>query len=147
MKKHIVVVVIAFLGLVFMAFDLVKCQLPSVVVNSFQTSFRKVADVEWSQEGVYYKVEFETDMSGADPEAWFDCTGRLVKYNEEISRQDLPKSVVSAIQTYYEGYRVDDIVRITEGTNVQYQVELKSALQDWKVCFDAKGIESCKIVD
>ncbi|MNW05982.1 hypothetical protein D3C71_2023130 [compost metagenome] len=63
----------------------------------------------------------------------------MVRHEEEISKNNLPKSVVTSINKSFSGYRIDDAKKITEGRKVIYNVELKNLSQEWKVVFDAQG--------
>lgn len=122
-------------------------QVPSLVVNSFQKSFPKAFDVEWELDGNNYKVEFETGLSGLDHDAWYDTTGKLIRHKEEVSKGDLPQKVLMKINSDFNGYRVEDVKKITEGDKKTYTLELKSISEEWKVVFDIEGNILSKIAD
>jgi len=110
-----------------------------VILNHFQKSFPKAADIDWEIKGNYYEVEFETGFLGDDHKILYSRDGKLVRHEEEISKSNLPKTVLASIKRSFNGYRTDDIKKITEGGKVIYNVELKSNSQEWKVVFDAQG--------
>ncbi|WP_435522892.1 PepSY-like domain-containing protein [Chryseobacterium indoltheticum] len=65
--------------------------------------------------------------------------GKMVMHEEEISKNKLPKTVLASINRSFNGYRIDDIKKITEAGKVIYKIELKNYSQEWKVVFDAQG--------
>lgn len=119
--------------------DIRQSEVPSVILNHFQKSFPKAADIDWEIKGNYYEVEFETGLLGDDHKILYSRDGKLVRHEEEISKSNLPKTVLASIKRSFNGYRTDDIKKITEGGKVIYNVELKSNSQEWKVVFDAQG--------
>ncbi|MCD0479317.1 PepSY-like domain-containing protein [Chryseobacterium sp. M5] len=119
--------------------DIRQSEVPSVILNHFQKSFPKAADIDWEIKGNYYEVEFETGFLGDDHKILYSRDGKLVRHEEEISKSNLPKTVLASIKRSFNGYRTDDIKKITEGGKVIYNVELKNYSQEWKVVFDAQG--------
>lgn len=119
--------------------DIRQSEVPSVILNHFQKSFPKAADIDWEIKGNYYEVEFETGFLGDDHKILYSRDGKLVRHEEEISKSNLPKTVLASIKRSFNGYRTDDIKKITEGGKIIYNVELKNYSQEWKVVFDAQG--------
>lgn len=119
--------------------DIRQSEVPSVILNHFQKSFPKAADIDWEIKGNYYEVEFETGFLGDDHKILYSRDGKLVRHEEEISKSNLPKTVLASIKRSFNGYRTDDIKKITEGGKVIYNVDLKNYSQEWKVVFDAQG--------
>lgn len=119
--------------------DIRQSEVPSVILNHFQKSFPKAADIDWEIKGNYYEVEFETGFLGDDHKILYSRDGKLVRHEEEISKSNLPKTVLASIKSSFNGYRTDDIKKITESGKVIYNVELKNYSQEWKVVFDAQG--------
>jgi len=114
-------------------------EVPSVILNNFQKSFPKAADIDWEIKGNLYEVEFETGFLGDDHKVLYSRDGKLVRHEEEISKSNLPKTVLTSIKKSFNGYRTDDIKKITEAGKVIYNIELKNISQEWKVVFDAQG--------
>lgn len=140
MKNLILTISILGLSLTTIsAQDIHQNEVPSVILNSFQKSFPKASDIDWEIKGNYYEVEFETGFLGDDHKVLYSRDGKLVKHEEEISKSNLPKTVLASINKSFPGYRTDDIKKITEGRKVIYSIELKNYSQEWKVVFDAQG--------
>lgn len=127
--------------------EIPQSQVPSLIINNFQKSFSKVFDVEWELDGENYKVEFETSLFGPDHNVWYDKTGKQIRHKEEITKNDLPQKVLATISTTFNGFRIDDVKKITEGGKVIYTLELESRTEEWKVTFDAGGNILSKIAD
>lgn len=140
MKNLILTISILGLSLTnISAQDIHQNEVPSVILNHFQKSFPKAADIDWEIKGNLYEVEFETGFLGDDHKVLYSRDGKLVRHEEEISKSNLPKAVLASIKKSFNGYRTDDIKKITEGGKVIYNVELKNYSQEWKVIFDAQG--------
>ena len=136
------ILTISILGLSFnqiSAQDIHQSEVPSVILNHFQKTFSKASDIEWEIKGDLYEVEFETGFLGDDHKVLYSRDGKMVRHEEEISKNSLPKSVSSSIKKSFNGYRTDDIKKITENGKVFYNIELKNYSQEWKVIFDAQG--------
>lgn len=118
-----------------------QSKVPSVIVDNFQTSFPDASDIEWKQDGNTYKVEFELGvfMQGNDHDVWYDLTGTIVKHKEEISKSELPKKVLTKIKSDFDGYRIDDLEKITEKKAVIYKVQLEKNKTEWEVSLDENG--------
>lgn len=127
--------------------DIKQSDVPSVVVNSFEKAFPKAMDVEWELKGDLYKVEFETGATERDHSAWYSKTGELKKHKEDITKNELPKAVLAKIAKDYSGFTVDDCDKYTADGKSTYKVELDSATQEWKITFDANGVELKKVND
>lgn len=135
---------IKFLAIAFLltgvanAQDMPQSQVPSVVVNSFKKEFPKAGDIEWEKQNDQYNVEFEIGFF-TDYEAWFDATGKLIRYTQDISGSKLPEAVKNAIKKQYKGYRIDDAKKITENKVVTYSVEIEKGNDELKLVFSKDG--------
>lgn len=119
--------------------EIPQSQVPSIIVNDFQKKYPKAYDIEWKIKGNQYKVEFETGLLGTDHEIWYDNSGKWIRHEEEISKSELPKQILTKIQTEFKGYSIDDIKKITGPTSINYLVELDSFSEDWKILFGKEG--------
>lgn len=118
--------------------DIHQSQVPSVVVNSFKMEFPKAKDVEWERDGDNYNVDFEIDFF-TDYEAWFDASGKLIHFTEEISSGELPKAVKDAIKTQYSSYRIDDVKKINENGIISYRVEVEKRDDERHLSYSEDG--------
>lgn len=137
MKTIIFAICMAGASVVATAQDISQSEVPSVVLNAFQSKFPKAVDVEWELKGDLYKVEFE--IGRYDHDLWIDKNGNVKKHKEEISKSDLPAAIAEKIQTDYKEYRIDDVERIESEGKVTYKVELDGKRGDLEVYFAADG--------
>ncbi len=149
MKTNVLIAALALTLFASQTFaqDIAQSQVPSLVVNDFQQAYPKATDVEWEMDGAHYKVEFEVGLPGIDHEIWYDQSGKVLRHEEEISKGDLPKAVLTKVKASYNGYRIDDVKKIIEGNTAVYTLEAKSLTGEWKLAFDAAGNELSKFVD
>lgn len=118
--------------------DVPESQVPSVILNTFKKEFPKASDVEWEREGELYNVDFEIGFF-TDYEAWFDASGKMIKYSEEISKSDLPNKVKDAIKKQFPGYHLDDIKKFTENNVETYHVEIEKGNDERRLIFSKDG--------
>jgi len=118
--------------------DVPENQVPSVILNTFKKEFPKASDIEWEREGELYNVDFEIGYF-TDYEAWFDASGKLIKYSEEISEKDLPQAVKDAVKKQFDGYRIDDVEKFIENNIETYRVEIEKGNDERYVTFSKNG--------
>lgn len=140
MKKkaiQLLVVIMMATGTII-AQDMRQSDVPSVVVNNFKKEFPKAKDVEWEMKGDVYNVEFEIGLF-TDYEAWYEASGKIIKYTQEIPNRDLPKAIKEAIKKQYDGYRVDDVKKLVENNTETYLVEIEKKKDEIILVFSADG--------
>lgn len=137
MKKLIFAICLAGASTVAVAQDIRQSEVPSVVLNAFQSKFSNAADVEWEMKGDLYKVEFE--IGKFDHYLWIDKNGKVVKHKEELSKSDLPPAINDKIKAEYKDYRVDDVYKIESDGKVTYEVELDGNRGDREITFAPDG--------
>ncbi len=137
--KNFKIVMIALLGTAGVsAQDLNSNDVPSDLRTTFEQAYPKATDVEWEMEGDNYKVEFEINRE--DHEIWYPADENTAKTEKEISENDLPQAVVSAISSTYAGYKIDSIEMTEENGSATYEVEMEKGWNDEKqVVFNAEG--------
>lgn len=124
--------------------DIDPAKVPSVVLNTFATTWPKAYDVEWEEKGNQFRAEFEVD--GVDYKALLDATGKVTAYYYEIAASALPQTVTSTIRKDYSSYTVDDVKRIEKNGATYYRVELDGSLFDRDIIFTSAGEATNKIV-
>lgn len=137
--KNLILFTLLLISSFAQAQDLSKREVPSVILNNFQSAFPKASDVEWEKKGDQYKVEFEIGYWNNDQSAWYDQEGKLLRHQEEISKKDLPRKIYDQIQTEYKWFVISDIEKITSEDETLYKVELKSFTKEWKILYDETG--------
>ncbi|MEX1121200.1 MAG: PepSY-like domain-containing protein [Balneolales bacterium] len=103
--------------------DIAQSQVPQAILTAFSEDFSNARDVEWERKETYYEVEFDTRW-GRDHEAWYDENGNMLYHKEEIPNRELPQLIVDIVNSEFEGYKVDDADKITEGEEVRYLIAL-----------------------
>lgn len=130
---------LAFLcGSITMAQDLAQSQVPAPILNQFKSEFPDATRVEWEMKGNLYKVEFDKPKA-KEFEAWYDAQGNRKKLKEELRSRDLPAAIKKSINTSHQGFRVDDVEKITENGVVKYKIEIEKAAQEVVLFFNEKG--------
>jgi hypothetical protein len=128
-KISYLIVALCLIAATSIAQEIHQNQVPSVIVNNFKKEFPKARDIEWEQNGDLYNVEFEIGFF-TDFEAWFNASGELIKYSEEISKKNLPKAIKNTIKNSYSGYTIDDVKKFTENKAIIYYVEIEKGREE-----------------
>ncbi len=140
MKKYVIYSFVFFFGVFSLpAQDLYESEVPSVILNNFQSTFPDASDVEWEKKEDQYEVEFEIGYWFDDHVAWYDSEGKLLRHQQEISKKDIPESVYKNIKKDYKWYVITDTKRITQGEEITYRVELRSFIKEWEVLYSETG--------
>ncbi|HYI78399.1 MAG TPA: PepSY-like domain-containing protein [Chryseolinea sp.] len=117
--------------------DIAQADIPSLVLNSFQSKFSNARDVEWERKGALFKVEFE--IANRDHDLWLDEGGNIKKHKEELSETDLPAAIKQKLNSDFKEYRVDDVDKIETEGKVIFQVDLDGKSGDREEWFSADG--------
>ena len=117
--------------------DLQPNEVPSIVVNAFQSRYSNATDVDWKKKGDLFKVEFEIGKRGHD--LWIDKSGNITKHKEDIAKSDIPQAIAKKLQSDYKDFRIDDVDKIEENNKVYYRVELDGKPEDKQVMFLEDG--------
>ncbi len=127
------------LNFISFAQDISERKVPTPIIQKFHKLYPKAYDVEWEKEGQLYKVEFELGLLEVDHDIWFDENTQIVRHKEEIEKTELPSSIQQYLQTNFNGYRINDIFRITEDNTITYLMKVKSIHEVLKIAFDNNG--------
>tara|TARA_B100001079_G_C16326381_1_gene477027 strand:+ start:644 stop:1096 length:453 start_codon:yes stop_codon:yes gene_type:complete len=119
-----------------------RADVPSVVLNAFQSNYPKASGVEWEMLGDDYQVDFEIER--VDYEAIFSAEGDMLKYKYEISSTELPEAVKKAITANYANYQIDDTDILVINKDLYYQVELDGK-PDKHLVLNEDGSENASI--
>lgn len=138
MKKRMLIIGLILSAGVLVAQDIPTSQVPSVVLKQFNIDFPKAKDIDWELENDTYIVEFEQGWS-KDFEVWYSSNGEKIRIEEEIMKNELPKAIISAIQTNYPSYRIDDIEKITANNTTTYKVDIEKREVEKTLFFNKDG--------
>ena len=131
MKNVFLLCFIALATLSVNAQDLHNSEVPETVKKVITSKFPDAYDLEWEKSGENLEAEF--DINRYDHSVWINATGDILQQKSEMSKTDLPGSVIRAIENKYASYRVDDTYKIRSGENVYYKVDLENSSSEMKV--------------
>jgi len=137
MKKLSIIVLLTATSCTSFAQDIAQKDIPSVVVNTFQQKFPNQANVDWEMKKGVYEAEFK--VNSIEHNVYLDNTGKIVKYKQEISENELPATVMAAIKKDFSGNKLDEIEKYEEGITVTYKVKLEKGKDERKVTFGSDG--------
>ena len=138
MKNLKIAALLLFATAAVSAQDLKTDEVPAKLQSKFNTAYTNVTDVEWEKKGDHYKVEFE--INKMDHDVWYDAEGNVIKSEIEISANELPSAISSAVKAKYADYKIDTVEVRDEGGKKTYEVEIeKGWTKERKLILDASG--------
>ena len=103
-----------------------------VVLRSFQQSFGKQNNVEWSVMDQLYKANFT--FNGQNVTAYFNTDGEMVAVTHPIVSTELPITLQARLKKDYTNYWITDLFEVVK-SDVEYYITLENA--DTKVILKA----------
>lgn len=138
MKNLKITALAVFATAMLNAQDLKTSEVPSAVQTNFSQSFTSAKDIEWEKKGDHFKVEFE--INRMDHDIWYNAEGKVMKSKKEISVDELPSAVATAVKTKYPDYKIEEIEAKEEGNQKVYKVDIeKGWSKERKLLLDPTG--------
>ena len=113
---------------------------PSLVMNTFQTTFSNATDIEWEKHKEFYVVDFE--LGTIEHEVKISPSGKISQQKQDISVSELPKTIQEAVSRKFSKFRIDDADKLEKDGQTYYQVELDKGLMEKKLVFTPDGVET-----
>lgn len=110
---------------------------PAVVLNAFQLKFAQAADVNWKLDKGDYHVDFE--LNGKEHELVMSDRGILLRHLQDLYTSEIPKAVLSTIQSKVAFFDVNDADRTEEGSKISYKIVLKISDKKHEFITDESG--------
>jgi hypothetical protein len=131
-----------------------ESNVPSVVREAFKSLHPHVKNTEWSKEGKFYEVEFETKQinqengksrkGDVETTLVYDSNGKLIQTEIEIPVSELPAAAKEYVNSNYPGKKISEAAKITDANAViTYEAEVGKV----DLIFDANGKFIKKEVD
>ena len=113
---------------------------PSLVMNTFQTTFSNAVDIEWEKHKDFYIADFE--VSTTEYEVKISPSGKIAMQKQDVSVSELPQSINDAISKRFSKFKIDDADKVEKDGQTYYQVELDKGLTEKKIVFSTSGEET-----
>lgn len=122
-----------------------KQDVPEKVLAAFNEAYPGVdvtaIEKEEIKNQVYY--EFEIKIGKSEKDIVYLDDGSLYAVEEEISINDLPEIVIEALKKAYPGGEIDELEKVTRGTNIEYEaaveVEESGKEIEYEIAITSKG--------
>ena len=136
--KKIALLLILGLGVSqVLAQKLKETEVPQNVKSAFAKAYPKVKDVKWDKEGADYEASF--DENNADASVLLNADGAIKEMEIEIEMSQLPTSIKNALAKEYADYKVKEVAKITSGSVITYEAEVKKGKESFDFIFDSAG--------
>mgnify|MGYP003577212973 CR=1 FL=1 len=139
--KHVFMSLLLVLGvsLSMSAQEKVKVKeqdVPENVKTALKTAYPDAKDIDWKLKDGMYKASFE--VNGKSHLAGINTSGEVKSKGIEITKEELPSNITTAIQAGYAKWKIDDVYKIDADGQSSYLVELDGS-PDKIVHYSADG--------
>ena len=107
---------------------------PVTVTDAFKKAYPTISDVDWSQDGNNYAVNYDENKLGKS--VTWATSGDLIGTNEEIVISALPITVMVYVKKNYNEEVVKDA---SKNTHAQGTVTYETGITGMDLFFDSKG--------
>ncbi len=118
-----------------------ESDMPKAVIESFNKLYPNVTvkgyDIETEDGKTFYEVESKDGSVSRD--VLFSETGSLVSVEESMNVSDLSSDIVNTINSKYPKYKISKAEKITKGSDVSYEVLIKSNKKKVELVLNSKG--------
>ena len=121
--------------------DIPASKVPQAVQQTVSARYAGAHDIDWEMNGRYYEAEV-SQKGMEDIHLLLDAKGNILAEKQEVKDKQLPPAIQKAIAARYNGYRVDEVERVTRNGKTYYQVELDASMKrDLHLVFSEDGTE------
>ncbi|MCM8570844.1 hypothetical protein NE848_15715 [Gramella jeungdoensis] len=117
--------------------DAPNTEIPSVVLNAFESEFGNPVKTDWETKGEDYEVEFE--LQNIEHTALMSNTGEVLKYKKDITEAELPEEIKAVLQREFSDKKFDDFELLMIDTVGYYQFEIEGTFRDKDMIFTSTG--------
>jgi hypothetical protein len=139
MKKVAVVVILYLLiGLAAFSQEIPPGNVPNPVKQAFAKQFPAAKAVKYGLDKTDYQIDFQE--RGKECIATYNSAGKLLGTDKEITSDELPKEVSSAVAKNFPGYTIVTVVRreaLDKG--ICFEMDLKKDDAGYSIRFSDKG--------
>jgi len=140
--KSIIILLTGILLSAGYAQNLYTKDIPKIVIDKFNSSFPKAANVKWTIEKSNYEASFKT--SRKEMSVNFDEKGNVVETETEIKLSGLPVEIRTSISKNYSGYKITEITKIKTRGITTYEAEVTHGKDKMDLMYDDHGVLKSK---
>lgn len=142
MRKNSIFILLALLGLLFMACDKDDdSYMPDAKVTAaFNQQYKDAKQVEWEQKGKYQTVEFR--LNETEMEAWYDNNGKWLMTESDILFTALPEAVKNTFATdEYASWQKEDVDKLERADREMavYVIEVEQGAREMDLYYNEDG--------
>ena len=110
-------------------------------IASFKKDFATASNIMWEQKVGYSKATFS--LNGEILFAYYDNSGDLTAVVRNITSEQLPINLLTAMKKDYDGYWISDLFEVAADDQTTYYVTLENS--DKKIVLRSTGIDSWSV--
>lgn len=118
-----------------------KVELPAPIKAAFEAAYPKatIKGVSTEKEGgeMHYEVESLDGTTARD--LIYRADGTVVEMEEGLAQTDLPQPVLDAAAVKYPNGKILKAEKLTRGTTVSYELQIKAGKKTHQLVFDPAG--------
>ncbi len=121
--------------------DLYVSEIPKVVMETIKKKvpFFDVEDADKIIENGKTTFEINFEIEDKDHDFWIDEKGKLLKYEKELKRNEIPAVILTTINEKYQGYEIGDAELNEDSTAALYDIKLRKSKEKVTLTFNKNG--------
>lgn len=137
MIKSIIIKISAILFL-YLFVTASKVEVPEIVINAFENSYKNAESVKWEKQWENYKVFFEID--NLKNEVLYKADGNMIYLKTETFFDAVPDIVMNSFQnSKYAGNNIESIKKVIKDKLPYYEFEIELFKFKKLIYFDKLG--------
>jgi uncharacterized membrane protein YkoI len=139
MKKNILVIAVALLFVVNVKAQKISSEnVPAVVKEAFKKAYPIVEKLEWELDEENYQADFT--LNNREKFVKYDNQGKWIQTESPITIISLPKAVRKSINKKYNGYNINESLKLENSSGTFYLIELSKSNLVYDVTLTDKGL-------
>ncbi len=132
-----------------MSGDIAEDEVPSVVSSSLKSAYANTGPIDWNYKRVKRYKRFKQtyyasfQMEGHQYDIQLTPRGKIIYVCHDIDFSDLPLVVQKTLVKRYPQKQIQKILKITEGSNVRYQIQTVNGQGTCKLTVSVNGKMVC----
>ncbi len=137
MKKITLLAISILFASCIMAQSLKEKEVPAAVIEAFKTDHNDIKKAHWEKYRGKYQVTYTIEKK--DHVMLFDKTGKLVSYNKQVDKSELPSECETYINEKFEKPKIVDVINMNINDSIVYSVAMRCKKGDYELFFDKDG--------
>lgn len=138
MKTRILVLLLVFIQTLCPGQTINQEDVPAPVLKAMENKYPDMKKVNWEKEADKFEAEFKVEKKKVS--VLFDAGGQWLQTETELSKSELPQSVIKFLDKEYPGFKLEEACLIKTSTNeTMYELEVEKGKSELEITVSENG--------